>query len=99
VGAAPEASTRPPAAATTADPGNTLNAKTETQRFGPKGCGGQQILDNCDAGQGGARNCFDLADAFANGIGVEENFPLSMEMFKKACNLGHKGVCKRAYGE
>ena len=76
---------------------SAATARPDRPQYIPKSADGQFILDHCDE-QGGTKNCFDLAHAYAHGLGLEENIPLSMVMFQKACKLGHKEACQRVDG-
>jgi hypothetical protein len=95
----PSPTTRTPQQLTTTRPTAMEAEKPGPPRLPPPGGGAQLILDTCDAQGAGAKNCFDLGHPYANGFGVEQNMPLSMELFQKACKLGHQTACKRAYGE
>lgn len=46
--------------------------------------------------QGDEQGCYNLARMYLNGEGVDADLPHALELYRKACTLGHQPSCEEA---
>lgn len=72
--------------------GNAIACKIEISKFKALVISKRQLLNNkCNLKN--ARACFELANMYLSGNGVQKNFIFARELIAKSCNLGLKQAC------